>query len=104
MAVYDESGHQADREVGRPSMPCMFNLQLVVALVRHRFHQCPALKAQFFVQQEQAMYAQLLLRERHKGVAKGIDIALQFRQTHRRLRVAKCLFGDKQPTTGVSLI
>ncbi len=55
MAVGDEPGYQIDREVGRTPMARMLNLEQVLELVKHRFHQGPSAKNDFFVQQQQAV-------------------------------------------------
>ncbi len=55
MAVCDESSHQIDRKVGRTAKPRMLDMQQVLELVKHGFHQGPAPKDDLFVQQEQAI-------------------------------------------------
>ncbi len=47
---------------------------------------------------------ELLIAVRHKGLANGIDMAIEFQQTQGGLVVVGCVFGNTRRPPGVSLI
>lgn len=50
VTVRDQPGEQIDREVGGAAMPCMFNLEQMLDLVKHRFQKRTSAQHDFFEQ------------------------------------------------------